>query len=91
MFVENTFTVIDKQTGRKYDCFEQWINLNYDGKMIHRYIVGINGSSYWTLCCTYYSDEALEKDYYIDFDSYAKYVGADEAWFIEERSKRNEE
>lgn len=91
MFVENTFTVIDKQTDRKYDCFEQWINLNYDGKMIHRYIVGINGSPYWTLCCTYYSDEALKKDYYIDFDSYAKYVGADEAWFIEERSKRNEE
>lgn len=68
MFVENTFTVIDKQTGRKYDCFEQWINLNYDSKMIHRYIVGINGSPYWTLCCTYYSDEALEKDYCIDFD-----------------------
>lgn len=94
MFIENTFTVYEKSTGKRFDCFEQTVDLNFDGKMVRRYNVGINGYHYWTPIYMYYSDESLEKDYRIDLNSYAKYVGADEeqeAWFAKELAKRNEE
>jgi hypothetical protein len=75
MFVENTFTVFNRETGRRYECFEQMIDLNLNGKLVHRYNVGLNGYHDWHPIEMIYDDDALCQKYAIDLDSYAKYVG----------------
>lgn len=73
-FIENTFKVVEKETGHKYECFEQWVDLNFNGRMVHRFNVGINGYHYWTPHYMVYTWADLNEDYCVDADSYAEYV-----------------
>ena len=57
MFIKNAVQVINKENGRKYDMFEQVVYLNHDGKMVHRYNVGLNGYHDWHHVENVYGEE----------------------------------
>lgn len=59
MFIEGAVQVINKENGRKYDMFEQVVDLNHDGKMVHRYNIGINGYHDWYHVENVYGEEAF--------------------------------
>ena len=60
-FVKEAFKVIEKETGRKYDCFLQdyeWSN----GEHTTRYNIGINGWNEWNFL--HYEDEDSFNEHY---------------------------
>lgn len=58
MFIDNTMKIRDRMTGKIYDCFPQSVDLNYDGRYVMRYNIGVNSLSCWTnVCCVYDNDE----------------------------------
>jgi hypothetical protein len=85
-FVENTFIIVNRETGRKYECVEQMIDLNFNGKLVHRYNVGINNYVNWHPVEMIYKEDMLHEKYIVDLDSYAKYIGLDDetsTWYEE--------
>lgn len=53
-----TMKIRDKRTNEVYDCFTQSVDLNFDGKYVMRYNIGINGYKNWyNVCCVYSNDE----------------------------------
>lgn len=61
-YIKNTMEVIERSTGRKYECFPQMIDLNFDGKYELRYNVGVNGYTEWSnIECIYSNDEFNER------------------------------
>lgn len=90
LFVENTFIVFNRETGRKYECFEQMVDLGCNGKFVHRYNIGVNNYVNWYPVEMIYSEDEFDERYAVDLNSYAKYV-EQEAWFAKELVKRNEE
>ena len=63
MFIENTVKVVNKHNGREYDMFEQVVDLNFDGKMVHRYNIGINGYHDWYHVENIYSEDRFNANY----------------------------
>lgn len=63
MFIENTMKVRDRETGKTYDCFLQSVDLNFNGKYIMRYNIGINGYTEWHNVCCIYSNEDFNNEY----------------------------
>ena len=57
MFIKDAVRVLNKENGRKYDMFEQVVDLNFDGKMVHRYNIGINGHNDWHFVEVVYGEE----------------------------------
>ena len=54
MFIKGTMKVRERSTGKRYECFTQAVDLNFDGRYVMRYNVGINGYCEWsTVCCIY--------------------------------------
>ena len=63
LFVEGSVPVRSKENGRKYDMFEQDVDLNFDGKIVHRYNIGINGYHDWCHVENIYSEAAFHARY----------------------------
>lgn len=58
----------NRKTGKIYDCFTQAVDLNFNGKYVLRYVIGIeNFQGFHNVCCEYDNDrfndeyEVLEK------------------------------
>lgn len=54
-FVKTAFVVIEKATGKRYDCFIQDYEYILSGKHETRFNIGINGWTEWGFL--YYLDE----------------------------------
>lgn len=63
LFREDAVKVIEKATGRKYDMIEQDIDLNFDGRIHHRYNIGYNGYNSWTPVEMLYNDDMFYAKY----------------------------
>lgn len=60
--IENTIKIRNRKSGEIYDCFAQAVDLNFNGRYVLRYNIGINGYNEWTcVCCEYSNDEFNEK------------------------------
>lgn len=63
MFVENTMLIEERKTGKKYECFPQIVDINFDGNYRLRYNIGINGNFEWTNKCCIYDNGEFNKKY----------------------------
>lgn len=63
LFREDAVRVVEKATGRKFDMIEQDVDLGCDGKMRHRYNIGINGYHSWTPVEMIYNDDVFYARY----------------------------
>lgn len=68
--IKNTMLIKDKRTGKKYECFTQSVDLNYDGKFVLRYNIGINGYTEWTNICCIYDNNAFNSNYEVLSENY---------------------
>ena len=60
--IKGTMRVRRRDTGEEYDCFPQAVDLNFNGRYVLRYNIGINGYSEWSnICCVYDNDEFNER------------------------------
>lgn len=65
--MRDALVVRDRRTGKKYDCFPQMVDLNFNGKYELRYNIGINGHTEWSnICCVYSNEEFNEKYEVVD-------------------------
>lgn len=55
--------VQNRETGRKYSCIPQMVDLNFDGKMVMRYNIIIDGWHDLVSIHCIYSDEQFNKMY----------------------------
>lgn len=62
---KDTMLIQDKETGMKFECFLQSIDLNGDGRYVMRYNIGINGYHEWTNVCCVYSNDEFNKHYQV--------------------------
>lgn len=68
--IKNTMLIKDKRTGKKYECFTQSVDLNYDGKFVLRYNIGINGYTEWTNICCIYDNNEFNANYEVLSENY---------------------
>ena len=68
--IKNTMLIKDKRTGKKYECFTQSVDLNYDGKFVLRYNIGINGYTEWTNICCIYDNNTFNANYEVLSENY---------------------
>ena len=68
--IKNTMLVKDKRTGKKYECFTQSVDLNYDGIYVLRYNIGINGYTEWTNICCIYDNNVFNANYEVLSENY---------------------
>lgn len=60
-FIQTAFKVVEKKTGKKFDCFIQ--DYEYiDGKRETRFNIGINGWNEWGFIC-YMDEEQFNSEY----------------------------
>lgn len=57
------FDVRDRKTGEAFQCTPQMVDLNFDGKYVLRYNIGIFGYVNWTpiVCC--YDNDVFNERY----------------------------
>ena len=60
---ENAMKVRNKETGRRFDCFLQSVDLNFNGRYVMRYNIGINGYNEWTFIEAIYDNGTFNKRY----------------------------
>lgn len=60
-FIKTAFRVVEKKTGKKYDCFLQDYELS-NGKHETRYNIGINGWHEWNFI-HYVDEERFNEEY----------------------------
>ena len=63
LFVEGSVRVRNKENGHKYDMIEQDVDLNFDGKIVHRYNIGINNYHNWYHVENIYSEADFHARY----------------------------
>lgn len=63
MFIKNAMKIKDRKTGRAYDCFTQAVDLNFNGRYVMRYNIGINGYTEWTFIHAIYSNDEFNEMY----------------------------
>ena len=68
--IKNTMLIKDRRTGKKYECFTQSVDLNYDGKFVLRYNIGINGYTEWTNICCIYDNNTFNANYEVLSENY---------------------
>ena len=68
--IKNTMLIKDKRTGKKYECFTQSVDLNYYGKFVLRYNIGINGYTEWTNICCIYDNNTFNANYEVLSENY---------------------
>lgn len=61
MFIKDTMTIRNKETGKTYDCFTQSVNIN--GKYVLRYNIGINGYNEWSFIHAIYDNDEFNEMY----------------------------
>lgn len=55
---QTVYEVVDRITGKRYECVPQMLDLNFNGKYVLRYNIGIEGYTEWTnIHCIYDNDE----------------------------------
>lgn len=67
--VANSTRIRNRKTGEVFDCFIQCVDLNFDGRWVLRWNIGINGYNDWSfICAEYNADEFNRKWEVIDKD-----------------------
>lgn len=61
--IENTKKVKNRETGKVYDCFVQMLDLNFNGRWVMRYNIGINGYNEWTFIHAIYDNDEFNNMY----------------------------
>ena len=80
--IKEALDVREKATGKVYAVMTQMVDLNFDGKYVLRYNIGINGHHEWTnICCIYSNDEFNDKYEVV------KWQKSKQAWVLESEYK----
>lgn len=61
--IENTKKVKNRETGKVFDCFVQMLDLNFNGRWVMRYNIGINGYTEWTFIEAIYDNDTFNERY----------------------------
>ena len=53
-----TMRIVERKTGKEFDCFTQMVDLNFNGRYILRYVIGIkNFQGFHNIECCYDNDQ----------------------------------
>lgn len=55
--------VKDRKTGAKYDAFVQSVDVNFNGRYVLRYIIGIEGYNEFTFLDAIYDNDEFNEKY----------------------------
>ena len=53
------YDIVDKNTGEKYNCIPQMVDINFNGNYSLRYNIGIEGYHEWSFLFAIYSDSVF--------------------------------